>query len=346
MNPGGTFGFNDIRLLVKNILIYHGTPDDIADVVSDSLTQAEGKGVLSHGIMRLPSYLGLIREQVLDNRARPEITRLGASSLIVDGRYGFGMFLGHEVVRAATKISAKTGICLAIGKNLNHLGMLEYFTELSAREGFIAIATTNAHPTVAFPGGKERTIGTNPISISIPSTDEPFNLDMAISKSSLGMIREAALEGREIPDNIALNKEGANTNNPFEALSGSLLPFGGIKGYALGMIVDILAGILSGSAAGKEVVTWNNEGKKWNSGLFLLSINPSFFMQSYQFKAKVEQYLEGIRTYSPLHTVPGDKRRQNLSSSQRAGLKIKPKTLESLISLTKEAGLKFPSDIE
>jgi len=342
MNSGSTFRFDDIRLLVRDILVYHGTPDDIADVVSDSLTQAEGKGVLSHGIMRLPSYIGLISERVLDSKARPKITQSGVSSLIVDGRHGFGMFLGRETARAASTIAAKTGICLAIGKNLNHLGMLEYFSELPARDGFITIAMTNAHPTVAYPGGKEATIGTNPISISIPSAEGPFNLDMAISKSSLGMIREAALEGRKIPDNIALDKEGNDTTDPIAALTGSLLPFGGIKGYALGMVVDILAGILSGSAAGKEVVTWNTDGKKWNSGLFLLSISPTFFIPMDHFEANVAQYLERNRTYSPLHRVPGDRRRQNLFNSQNNGLRIKAKTLDSLISLTKKTGLKFP----
>ena len=292
------YNFDDIRQLIENILCKNGTPDDISSTVSESLLQAEGKGVLSHGIMRLPSYINLIKEGTIDNKARPEFHQEGASAVTVDGKFGFGMLIGLETSKMASKISSNTGICLAVGKNINHLGMLEYFTELAAKEGHIIIAMTNAHPTVAYPGRKEPTIGTNPICISIPSEKGTFNFDMAISKSSFGMIREAALEGKKIPEDIAIDREGNVTNDPISALAGSLLPMGGIKGYALGMVVDMLAGILSNSAVGKEVLTWNDEGKRWNSGLVIISIDPSFFISREFFEMRVEQYLENTRFYS------------------------------------------------
>lgn len=337
--------YEDIKKLIADILISHGTSQDIAEIVSESLAQAEGKSVLSHGIMRLPSYVELINEGVLHNNSRPEIRITGDATVSIDGNHGFGMYIGHEAANVSSKLSSKRGISVAICRNIQHLGMLEYFTELSANIGFITIAMTNAHPRVSFPGGKEAMIGTNPISISVPSKGGTFSVDMAISKSSFGQIRQAAIEGNKIPRDIALDKDGNLTTDPLSALAGSLLPFGGIKGFALGMMVDILAGILSGSAAGKDVVTWNREKRLWNSGLFILSIDPGFFLDFDQFIARTEQYLESTRCGSPDHRVPGDRRRQNLINSMKNGLEIKPKTLASLKTLTEISGLEFPRSI-
>lgn len=345
MTPKNIFRFSDIKFLIRDILIFHETPPDIAEIVSESLVQAEGKGVLSHGILRLQSYIQLIEEGVLDNKARPVVKSLGISALSVDGKFGFGMLLGREAAIATSDASSRTGICVTTGRNFNHLGMLEYFTEPAAQNGYITIAMTNAHPTVTFPGGKEAAIGTNPICVSIPSIGGPFNLDMAISKSSFGKIREAALEGEKIPEDIALDNEGNGTTDPIAALSGSLLPFGGIKGYALGMIVDMLAGILSGSAAGHDVITWNIERKRWNSGMTLIAIDPRFYLSLDQFKFLIEQYLEKTRNYSPEHRAPGDRRRQKLLESQNTGLRIKSQSLNLLRILAKNANLVFPSSI-
>ena len=342
MTPDSTFKLSDIRAFVRNVLVAWKTPDDVAEVVSASITQAEGKGVLSHGLMRLPQYLDLIAKGMLDVKARPEIRRAGVASLSCDGHHGFGMFTGYEIARAASQVSSKTGICLAVCTNINHLGMLEYFTETSAGEGFISIAMTNAHPTVAHPMGRSPVIGTNPVSISIPAVRSPFNLDMAISRSSFGTIREAALEGKRIPEGIAMDAEGNITTDPVAALSGALLPFGGIKGFALGMVVDMLAGVLSGSAAGRAVVTWNDEGRMWNSGLFFISIDPSFLMPQEKFRGNIDRYLDTIRSYSYSQRVPGDMRRKKLQEAETRGIRIKPKTLQSLLNMARESGVAFP----
>lgn len=309
--------------------------------VATSLAKAEAMGVKTHGLIRLKSYLDSIKDGSLTPDARPEISSHKGSVMNMDGKSGFGIYSAYVAANESMQISRETGISTVGMKNLHHVGMLEYITDMCATAGFVAIAMSNGHPAVSPPDGNTRMIGTNPLSISIPSVDGNFNLDLAISKTSFGSVRKSVLESTKLDAGLALDRNGNPTTDPLEAMNGSLVPFGGYKGFGLGLVIDLLAGLLTGSAAGTEVVTWNELGRKWNNGFLIITVNPEFFVQGGEFKSKVAAYFSKFRELAPKSSIPGQKRQAKFLASMKDGIQLDENQALILKELCKVYDLKF-----
>ena len=328
----------DLKITVSDILIRAGSPEDIAIIVADSLVSAEAKGVRTHGIIRLGSYLDSIKDGSLTPDARPTVISCKGSIINMNGNSGFGIYSAYVAANKSMRMSEENGISMIGMKNIHHMGMLEYVTDMCATKGYIAISMSNGHPTVSAPEGKTRIIGTNPVSISIPSLNRNFNLDFAISKTSFGAVRKSALEGTQLEKGLAVDASGNSTTDPMEAMNGSLIPFGGYKGFGLGLVVDLLAGILTGSAAGTEVVTWNKLGKRWNNGFVIITINPDFFGNVWEFKNEVKRYILKLKEISPNASVPGEKRHAVLLDSIKNGILLDETQMNTLTELSRYYG--------
>ena len=329
---------DNLRTTVSDLLIRAGAPEDIAMIVADSLVSAEAKGVRTHGIIRLGSYLESIKDGSITPDARPTVTSFKDSIINMSGNSGFGIYSAYVAANESMRVSREKGISMIGMRNIHHIGMLEYITDMCAANGYIAISMSNGHPTVSAPNGKTRIIGTNPVSISIPSLNENFNLDFAISKTSFGAVRKSALEGTELEKGVAVDASGNPTTDPLEAMNGSLIPFGGYKGFGLGLVVDLLAGILTGSAAGPEVVTWNKLGKHWNNGFVIITINPDFFGNVGEFKNEVKRYILKLKEISPNASVPGEKRHSALLDSIKNGILLDETQMNTLTELSRHYG--------
>ncbi|MHB1708458.1 MAG: Ldh family oxidoreductase [Thermoplasmataceae archaeon] len=329
---------DNLKVTVSDLLIRAGAPEDIAIIVADSLVSAEAKGVRTHGIIRLGSYLDSIKDGSITPDARPTVISSKGSIINMSGNSGFGIYSAYIAAHESMRVSRENGISVIGMRDIHHMGMLEYITEMCATKGYIAISMLNGHPTVSAPDGRNRVIGTNPVSISIPSSNGNFNLDFAISKTSFGAVRKSALDGTELEKGVAVDANGNPTTDPLEAINGSLIPFGGYKGFGLGIVVDLLAGILTGSAAGTEVVTWNELGKRWNNGFVFISINPDFFENAGKFKDEVKRYFLKFKEISPSSSVPGERRHSALLDSIKNGILVDENQVNTLIELSRYYG--------
>ncbi len=297
--------------LIRRVLRGLGASEEEAYIQADVWTEADLKGIHSHGIQRLPVMATRIKKGLMKVNVRPERVWSAAAVLNVDGKDGFGTAACETSLREVIPAARKLGIAALTVRNAAHIGMVGYYAERRALEGFICLAFTTTEVLVHPFGGAEALVGTNPISIGIPATPRPFLLDMATSVSAMGKIIAFKHRGEKIPEGWAVDKDGNPTTDPDAALQGSLDPAGGAKGYGLGISIAMLAGLLAGMPCGRDVLGTLDTEYRCTVGDLFIVIDPRMFPGTDTLKSSVKQYLDELRASHPAKgfkkvSVPGD----------------------------------------
>ena len=238
--------------LCRAVLETAGAPQANADAQTRQLIAGDLAGRPSHGLQRLPTLIERIRNGVLDPAAEPAVSVRGAA-LDVDGRGGFGPVALWAAVEAAIPMARAYGVAVASVRNSGHIGMLAPYVESIARRHLIGLLLTTSEALVHPAGGSAALVGTNPIGIGVPADPEPFVLDMSTAAISAGEIMAHAERGEALPPGRAVAADGVPTTDPKAALVGAISPFGGFKGYALGLGFELLVAALTGTAMGRDV---------------------------------------------------------------------------------------------
>lgn len=239
--------------VADRVLAAAGVPAENAVLQRDLLLDAEMRSIVSHGLLRLPRLVERIANGVADpvTRGRHEWTAPGF--LRVDGEQGLGPVVAQAAIDAISARAAEQGVAVAAVANANHIGMLGFYADRVAEAGKCLIAFSTSEALVHPWGGRRAMIGTNPIAIGLPTGDGIFMMDTATSLVSMGEIHDHANRGAPIPPGWALDGEGNPTTDAAAARDGAIAPFGGPKGYALGLAFELLLTALAGSAIGREV---------------------------------------------------------------------------------------------
>lgn len=280
--------------LVKEICLKHGLPEQDASLVSDCLVETNLRGIDTHGVALLEPYVERLKAGSLNpSPSIRQISNAGPIS-VVDGDNGMGQIVGAKAMNLAIEDCRDNGIGLVGVCNSNHFGAAGYFSMMALSEGFIGVALTNASPRLAPWGGITPVYGNNPISIAIP-WDFPIVIDMANSMAAFGKIHRALNNNESIPEGWAMDLAGNAVTDPKEAKL--LMPIGNHKGYILAFAVEVLAGILTGAAFGKEVgrhTTLNSFGQ--NVGHFFMAISIESFIDKKEFNSRLSQFIVQIRS--------------------------------------------------
>ncbi|OCL15210.1 putative malate/L-lactate dehydrogenase [Glonium stellatum] len=280
---------SDARTFVQAILTGNGVPQDNAAIVASCLVAADLRGVDTHGINRIPSYMARIRQGVLDPKASPTIQQITPVVGQVDGHNGFGFLAAHLGISAAIKMAQEMGMGMVSIKHSNHLGMSAWVVQQALDAGMMSLVFTNSSPALPVWGGKAKLMGVSPIACGAPAGRErPFILDMAPSVAARGKIYKALRRGEKIPKGWALDAEGRPTDDPARALEGVMLPMGGPKGSALAIMMDVFSGVLSGSAFAGHVTNPYDPSKPADVGHFLVAVRPDLFMSLEEFKDRMD----------------------------------------------------------
>jgi LDH2 family malate/lactate/ureidoglycolate dehydrogenase len=259
------------RSVAQRALERAGLPADNARLQADLLIEAELRGTPSHGLLRLERLVHRVANGVADPVTRGRHEWIGSGLLKVDGQNGMGPVVAMAALEAIAERARSTGIAAAAIANSNHIGMLAYYVEKIAAQGQVAIALTTSEALVHPWGGRIAMIGTNPIAIGVPTAQEPFVVDLATSLVSMGEIHDHAHRGAPLPEGWALDAEGNATTNAEAAKHGAIAPFGGAKGYALGLAFELLVTAVTGAALGRDVVGTLDADKVCNKGdLFIV----------------------------------------------------------------------------
>ncbi|SFL16655.1 L-2-hydroxycarboxylate dehydrogenase (NAD+) [Methanobrevibacter olleyae] len=317
------------RELVNEILIKIGVKEEHAKIIADATLDSDLKGFTSHGLGRFPQYIRGINKGFIETEGEFEIVKETDSVALIDGKNLFGQYVAHEAMSLAIKKAKESGIGAVGAFNSNHFGVTGYYSDLAIRNDMIGIVICNTDPGVAPLGGKKAILGTNPIAIGIPS-ETYIAVDMATSVSARGKLLEAKRKGEEIPPDTAIDKDGKPTTNPEAALEGTILPFGGVKGYALSFMIEIMCGPLVNAAFGTKVTGTAGDYKEdCNKGDLFIAINPEQFVSIDKFKEEVEEFVKEVRE-SGNTFVPGDLEVKRIAENEKNGLPIDEKLYETL----------------
>lgn len=348
-NPGTTTYWAEPQRLHEFVTSIFSTlelPETAASQVADSLVQADLRGVHSHGVTRVPIYVKRLRLGLFNPTPEPSITRTGASTATIDGDNGMGAVMGQLAMTEALDLASETGVGAVGVKSSNHYGIAANYLSNAIQQDMIGFTCSNAPPTMAPWGGRQAMFGTNPLAYAVPAgRHPPIIADMATSVAARGKIILADSRGEQIPDHWALDSEGRPTTDPAAALAGVVLPFGGPKGSALALLVDLLAGVLTGAAFGQELPDFYRElDRPMNAGHFFLAINVGRFMDTVSFKERVDQAIDGLKTCPPAQghdsvLLPGDIERANTEKYHITGIPLTGEVVDGLLQLGSELGL-------
>lgn len=288
---------NELKVFSQEILIKLGLKEEEAEIVSNILIAADLRGISSHGIARLPIYAKRIEFGLINPKPEIKIVKENHTSALLDADNGMGHISAYKAMELCIKKAKIMGMASIAVKNSNHFGISAYYTMMAAKENLIGMAFTNTSPLMAPFGGRERLLGSNPISIAIPSGKEPdIVVDMATSVAARGKLEVAERKGEKIPGDWAIDEEGRATTDPKKGLSGALLPFGGPKGYGLAIFVDIVSGILTESNFGSDCGSlFSDLDRPQNIGHFFTAISIENFIETKVFQEKIDIMIQKIR---------------------------------------------------
>ena len=313
------FSYNDLFSFAKSLFIHIGCNETHADIAARSLLAADLRGVDSHGIARLTGYVRLWEVNRLNSHPDIKVVYETPSTAVVDGDGGSGLVVGSYAMQVAIEKATHVGSGWVSVKNSNHFGIAGSTAMMALEHDMIGIAMTNASPLVAPTFSIDRLLGTNPIAVAVPAGIEPpFVSDMATTTAANGKLELLQRKNAAAPLGWIQDAEGNASCNPNELKNGgALLPLGGDrehgshKGYALGAIVDIFSGVLSGANYGPWVPPFpayipmpeNMPGQ--GIGHFFGAMRVDAFRPAMDFKKHMDIW---IQTFRNARTIPGEKR--------------------------------------
>jgi (2R)-3-sulfolactate dehydrogenase (NADP+) len=331
--PATTLTLDFIEALALRVLEANGTDAANAAPVALSIRRAEADGIRSHGLFRLPTYAEHARVGKVDGRARPQREIVSPGGIRVDARTGFAhpaITLGIEALVPAARAQ---GIAALAVTNSYNCGVVGHHVEDIACAGLVALAFVNAPRSMAPWGGKVPVFGTNPMAFAFPRVgDVPMVIDQSSSRIARSEIQMHERAGTPIPLGWAIDRDGHPTTDAQAAMQGSVLPFGDYKGYGIALMVDLLAGALTGACLSHEANSFlSNADGPPRTGQFLIAIAPARF-------GGVEAVTRGDALFAkvleqPGVQLPGDRRKRKRAMHARSGVQVPPTLLAELEKL-------------
>ena len=316
---------------------------------AESLVNADMRGVASHGVTRLTAYSRRVQEGLVSPKAELNILADGGSLMLVDAQNGMGAVTAYKAMKLCVERAKTSGCCFAAITGGNHFGYAAFFTEYAAAQGMIGVAIANAPPAIPPIGGVEPFLGTNPISISVPSNRyRPLVLDMATSVVARGKVTLAQKAGQSIPEGWGIDKKGRPTTDPSQVYA--VLPFGGAKGYAIGLIAEILCSCLSGASNGREMGSFYNFNTVQNSGFFVGAFNIGSILPAELFGNRVDGLYDTLKAAPKAEGVeeimiPGEIEFNRYEQASREGITLPAAVVAELVALSQHYQIPFDCEM-
>jgi LDH2 family malate/lactate/ureidoglycolate dehydrogenase len=338
------FPFERLVAFSRDVLIAVDVLPEHAEETARRLLEADLRGRTGHGLIRIPQYVMRIEEGGINLRPEIAVLRETPVSALVDGDNGLGQVVMTLAAETAMAKATESGMAWVGTVHSNHAGAAGVYTMMAVRQGLIAIYIAVASANVMPPwGGRERLLGTNPISIAMPAGDgHPFVLDIATTVTSHGTIKVLAQAGQEMPEGWVIDLEGNPILDPNRADEGYLMPIGGYKGSGLNIGLGLLAGVLNGAAFGDEVIDHRKEpGQAANTGQAMFVMRPDLFSDLDVFGAGIDRHLDVLRASGPPGSVqlPGDVAAELEAEQSEEGIPVGDVLLRQLRDLAGRLGL-------
>lgn len=321
------------RAVIADALVRHGATPEEADLQAATLVEGDLRGHASHGIRRLPVLCERLRAGVSVSGGGLGERWATESALVIDARRALGPVAAHRALDLVLDRVRSTGIAMASIRDAGHVGMLAPYLERIVGAGCAGIMLTVSEALVHPWGGTTAMVGTNPVGIGIPTAGDPFILDMSTAEVSMGKIHDYAARGEAIPAGWAVDAEGAPTTDAAAAARGAISPFGGAKGYALGLAFEALVGVLAGAEYGRDVHGTLDVDQPPTKGDLLVVFSLDALGATGNL-ASLSAYLDAVRASgaSAPVAVPGDRARRE-RATRTAGIPLDRAVWERALAL-------------
>jgi LDH2 family malate/lactate/ureidoglycolate dehydrogenase len=358
------FIFSDSYLkdFTSQVFMHFDVSEKDARQASDVLSKADLRGIDSHGVARLRTYVDMFKIGRINPKPNIKIVREKKSIATVDGDRGLGLVVGPKANEIAMEKAAQYGSGWISVCNTNHYGIASYYPLKALERDMIGWSMTNSSRIVVPLWGAERRLGTNPIAIAFPGfKNPPIVIDLATSVVAFGKVEIAKRAGKAIPEGWIIDKDGKASTDPEDVYSGGLLPLGatremgGHKGYCLSAMVDILSCVLSGANWGPfappfaifEEAPKESVGK--GIGHFFGAMEIDGFEDVDVFKKRIDHWIEVFRNTKPIPgheavLIPGDPEHEIEKLRSREGIPIIQAVVSDLEQIAKETGIAFTVD--
>lgn len=337
-----TISVQELRQLVFEIFHAAGAPPSVAQRIADSLVESNLVGHDSHGVLRVPEYVERIRAGTLQLHGAVQIVHETPSTALIDCQWNLGQVAVPQGVAIAIAKARTTGIGMVVLGHCDHTGRVGEYVVNVAEQAMIGQLVCNGSlpgGIVAPYGGARRALGANPIAWALPMADRPpLFFDFATSAVAHGKLQVAADKGELVPEGWIIDKQGRPTRNPHDQFDdGAILPFGGHKGYALSVMIELLGGGLSG--AGFPLLP----GYRWDQGTVLTVIDIAAFQPVAEFKAQAAAFVAQLKATPRAPGVeeillPGEVEWRTKAVREREGIPLPAVTWERIQEAAKNVG--------
>ena len=338
--------------LTRRIFSAVGSNDTEAEIVAQRLVNANLSGHDSHGVIRIPTYIQWIQEGKTKLNQTIEIETDNGSMLVVDGRFGLGQSIGQQAISLGIERAKAHGVAVMALKDSAHLGRIGDWPEMCAEAGMVSVHFVNTSGMgnlVAPYGAIERRLSANPFAAGVPTNEAfPLILDMSACTIAEGKIRVALHAGKQVPNNCLIDSEGKPTTDPktfYGPPAGSILPIAGHKGYALSIIIEMMAGAMTGGSC-----TNPDRANVLTNGMLSIIMDRSKLQTDDYFYHEVKRYCDYVRSAKLLDEnnkilMPGEIEYQTRAQRQIEGIELSQTTIDMIQDTCNSLGVEtgFPS---
>ncbi len=354
------FSKEALEEIITGILKKLGVPEKDSRITADVLISAELRNIPSHGLIRLPDYIGLLENGRINPSPAIKTIHETLSTAVIDGDGGLGTVVAVKSMETAIEKAKTAGTGWVAVRNSNHYGIAGYYSMMALKHDMTGISMTNANPLVAPTFSKDRLYGTNPISVAIPAGEQPpFVVDMATSAIARGKLYIKQINGEKVKYGYVQDKEGNPSNEPgILTEGGSILPlgssyeYGSHRGYCMAATVDILSSIFSGAGFGPFVppsVPFLDPLKEKDGegiGHFFGALRIDAFQSKEEFKKRMDKWIETFKNAKPTKEnervlIPGDPEREAEEKNKNQPINISEKLSGKIKTICEKYNVDF-----
>jgi LDH2 family malate/lactate/ureidoglycolate dehydrogenase len=341
-----------LKDFTSQVLGKAGLPEEDAKLTADNLIFANLRGIDTHGVTRLDTYVKKLEGKVVNNQPKIEIIKDKGGTVLINGDDGMGQVVADRAMKIAIERAAETGIALVGAINSGHIGALAFWSIMALPHNMIGFSTSNGTAIVAPWGGRKPRFANQPIAIAAPTGGNfPLVLDMALTLTSRGKISLAAKNNQSIPKEWAMDEDGLPTEDPHAALKGGLLAIGGYKGADLAIMIEVLTAVLLGGNLGPEC-GWLAPpdkilAKPLGFNTLVAAINIENFIPVQQFIERIDYLIKTLKAVPKAKNtdtilMPNEKEYLFEQKRSKEGIPLNEVMIKELNELAKKFNLSLP----
>jgi len=337
--------WRELREFTGKVFIKAGmTPED-SETVADVLVWANLRGVDSHGVLRIPWYVGMIETGQIKINPDVKILKETPAIELIEADRSFGPVVTVSAMDRVIKKAEAMGIGWSVIRNHSHQGAMAYYSLIAARANMAGIAIVCSPPNMAPYGAKARGLHNSPISIAVPAEKHrPLVLDMATSVAAGGKLSLAQDKGIPIPEGWAMDKDGKITTDP--NLAHSLIPTGGTKGSGMAMMFECLSSIMASNPLLEPVLLDDQKERRHMQNSIVAAINIGMFADVEEYKTHIDTLIDCLKALPKADgvdeiLVPGEPEDKCHDERMKNGIPLPDGTIQNLRGVAEKLGIGF-----